>query len=347
MAERRIPDTRTRNIAEGWIVLSALAMPVLLAHAWPEDFIRPEPAALWTGWIAFLLRTVRFHALLVTIALAAAALHMRARRLFRASLLAATLLALAAWRTVPPPPSPDADGPRLTVFSANLLMVNRTVEPLAAEILAADADLILLQEYSAHWHRALHPRLIGTHPHAVWTTREDSFGIASYSRRPFEGSVETELPLGLTGEIPQHRFVVRAGDRPVTVYNIHLLPPRTYVYFAAHRRQFRELMALLAAERLPALVSGDFNFTEASPQAAALARSGWHDAWDIAGSGYGATWPVISWLRYLPGLRIDHVYHNDGLVALDCRTGVGRGSDHRPLRVELALARRPVARSSP
>jgi endonuclease/exonuclease/phosphatase (EEP) superfamily protein YafD len=42
--------------------------------------------------------------------------------------------------------------------------------------------------------------------------------------------------------------------------------------------------------------------------------------------------------RYIvPGIRIDHVYLNRQLGATSCETGVGRGSDHRPVVVDVGF----------
>jgi endonuclease/exonuclease/phosphatase (EEP) superfamily protein YafD len=136
--------------------------------------------------------------------------------------------------------------------------------------------------------------------------------------------------------LPQIRATVRAGGRDVTVYNIHLLPMRRLDYMTEHWREFEDLLGLLSRERGPTVVAGDFNFTETCPQQGALRRTGFRDAHDLAGSGRGATWPVNGILRGVPGIRLDHVYLGPGLTAASARTGVGQGSDHRPIIVDVA-----------
>ena len=92
------------------------------------------------------------------------------------------------------------------------------------------------------------------------------------------------------------------------------------------------------AEKLPYIVSGDFNFPETAPQHANLKRAGVREAHELAAIGRGATWPVNSIFRYIvPGVRIDHIYLSPQLTATTCRTGVGRGSDHRPVVADLAF----------
>jgi vancomycin resistance protein VanJ len=167
--------------------------------------------------------------------------------------------------------------------------------------------------------------------------RDDSFGIAIYSRTPFIGEVEQRFPLGRAG-VEQMRAEVEIGGRRLAIYNIHLLPPRTLLYTGEHRLQFADLVQALRSEKLPYIVCGDFNFPETAPQHAALKRAGVHEAHELAGFGRGATWPVNSVFRYLmPGVRIDHVYLAPQLTATRCVTGEGRGSDHRPVVVEAAF----------
>lgn len=86
------------------------------------------------------------------------------------------------------------------------------------------------------------------------------------------------------------------------------------------------------------ILGGDFSFTQNSPQAAALRRIGLEDAQDLGNWGRGTTWPVNSFLRWIPGLRLDHIYLGSSLTCVDCRTGVGKGSDHRPVIARIGLA---------
>ena len=104
------------------------------------------------------------------------------------------------------------------------------------EIKAARPEILLLQEYTHHWHAALQEAIGSDYPHVAYVAREDSFGAAIYSRRPFVGRVRSDLPLG-RGLEPQIRAVVRIADREVAVYNVHLLPPWGMEYTLENRAQ--------------------------------------------------------------------------------------------------------------
>ena len=112
---------------------------------------------------------------------------------------------------------------------------------------------------------------------------------------------------------------------------------RVQDYTVDSRLQFAGLLEALSAEKLPYVVGGDFNLTETTPQHRDFAAIGARDAHDLAGRGRGATWPVNGVFRYPPGLRLDHVYVGNDLVAVRCEAGEGRGSDHRPVVADVAL----------
>jgi endonuclease/exonuclease/phosphatase (EEP) superfamily protein YafD len=198
--------------------------------------------------------------------------------------------------------------------------------------------VLLLQEYTDHWHASMTAGLADLYPHRGFVIQDDSFGTAVYSRTPLvDGPVDNRLPLGRS-LVPQGRAVMRFAGRDVAVYNIHLLPPRRLDYTVESRLQFADLLKTLSEEELPYVVGGDFNLTGDTPQHRDLARIGARDAHDLAGRGRGATWPVNSFFRYLPGLRLDHLYVGPGLTAVKCAVGTGVGTDHRPLIADVTFA---------
>ncbi len=81
----------------------------------------------------------------------------------------------------------------------------------------------------------------------------------------------------------------------------------------------------------PTLVVGDFNTPPTSVCFDGW-RADWSRAWDVAGSGYQATWP-----QPLPVLTLDHVWGNRGLTFHRCVCGWSSCSDHRPVIVELSV----------
>ena len=325
--------------AEARVVVLLAYVLLTFAYAWPPDYRNTAPAFVAASWVAFLVRVLQFHLGLLLAVIAVGAALGRGRRLFLLAVPPVLFtLVPAYWRSMasPTPPPPAAGVPGLRVMSVNLLMVNDRYGPMLAEVRAARPDVLLLQEYTDGWDRALRPGLAADLPYVRSDARDDSFGVAVYSRTPFvDDGGPTLLRLG-TDTAPQPRAVVRFGGRDVALYNVHLLPPRTLAYTQEGRLQFADLLDRLAAERLPVVVAGDFNLTETTPQHAALGRAGLADAWDLAGHGRGATWPVNSIFRYLPGLRFDHLYLGRQLTCTSVETGTGPGSDHRPIVADVA-----------
>lgn len=309
---------------------------LLFAYTWPQDLHHTTHAYVLAATAAFLLRTFVFQlGLGASLAAVASAL------LRRWSLLVATvpLVVFAAGpglaSHLPRRPLAVA-GETLTVMSVNLLASNRLTEPVVAEVAAVAPDVLLLQEYTPSWHAAFQKALADHYPYVHYVTREDSFGLALYSRRPFAGPVELDIPLGSAGT-PQARAVLRLSGREVVFYNVHLMPPSRFAWLTEHRREFADLLARLEQERRPVVLGGDFNFTNESFFADRLERLGLVDVQRISGRGRGATWPRRGPLRWLPGIRLDHLFISRELTAA-AWTGEGRGSDHRPVVATIGLA---------
>ena len=127
------------------------------------------------------------------------------------------------------------------------------------------------------------------------------------------------------------------NGRLVALYNVHLKSPRSAGDVADGRLAFAQLLDVLAADPLPSIVAGDFNFPETAPQHAALKRIGFREAHEQAGHRRGATWPARGPLTNVPGWRIDHVYFSEQFMALSCQTGGFTSSDHLPVAAELAI----------
>lgn len=330
-------QSRRRVRFETIAVLSFASVAMLAGRCCTANYAERSTGATVLWWAMFLARTLEFHvALLVSIA----ALLCVRERLFGWAACCLPLIALGLGPdlcAVLLPRAGASPGRAMRVVSANLLMVNKDTAGIVGEIVAARPDLLLVQELTDAWHAAIDPAVRGWLPHSSFVTRDDSFGIGIWSRRPFVGEPERYVRMGQS-HTPQQRAVVDFDGVPVVVYNLHLLPPRTVEYVVGHCREMRDLGAILGAETRNAILCGDFNFTERTPQAATLAALGFADAQDQGGSGRGATWPVIGALRYtFPGIRLDHVYLKGALSCRTLSTGTGRGSDHRPLIADLVV----------
>jgi len=315
---------------EAWVFLACTYLVIIFAYAWPQDYRNQSVMYVGAAWTATIVRTFEFHAGLLAVVVAMLAGVARFWRLVGAAmplvLFTVGPLVVSYW----PWGRVEVGAATPTVMSVNLLMVNRDTDAIISEIEAEQPDVLLLQEYTDHWHAALQARIGERYPHSCHVAREDSFGTAIYSKRPFQSEPELRVPLGQATE-PQIRVVIEFDGKPVAFYNVHLLPPWGMAYTIEHRSQFADLLDVLERESMPTIVGGDFNFTENSPNARALERLGFSDAQTVGGLGRGATWPVNSFFRWIPSIRLDHIYISGGLQCGSCKAGVGAGSDHRPV----------------
>jgi endonuclease/exonuclease/phosphatase (EEP) superfamily protein YafD len=321
---------------QAWVFVIVAWVGVVFCYAMPQDFRARSPVYVAFAWMAFLMRAGILHAGLALGVVAAIAAARRSWKLLAATApLLLVTLGPALW-DYRPRSRPAASGRAFTVMSANLLMINRDTQPIIAEVGKVKPDILLLQEYTAHWHEALRKALAEDMPHCTFFPREDSFGAAVYSRWPLEGDLGRYVPLG-GGTVPQIRVVANVDGRRIAVYNVHLLPPRLFRYTREHRRQFADLLEKIGAEKLPVVLGGDFNFTPRTPNAARLRALGMIDAHNQGGWGRGTTWPVNGALRWLPGIRLDHVWLRNGLVCTECRRGAHHGSDHLAVIARLSF----------
>jgi endonuclease/exonuclease/phosphatase (EEP) superfamily protein YafD len=290
-------------VIRAWLVVLVSYPAVLFAYMFPQDFRNSSSAYVAVATAAFMIRTFLFQAGLLWCVSAAIGVLARSRRV---------------------------------ALGALPLVQNRDTAGIVAEVLAERPDVLVLLEYRSHWHEAFQPALAAEYPHMHCTIQEDNFGLAIYSRRPFVGPVDMDLRLGSIG-LPQARAVIQLDGRDVALYCVHLAPPGGIWSTTEQRHEFADLLEQLKQETLPVVLCGDFNFTNRSVFADALERLGLIDVHRISGRGRGTTWCRIGLLRWLPGIRLDHIFLSKELTSPRCATGVGRGSDHRPVMAEVGF----------
>lgn len=329
-----VPRGRVRSRI-AWVFVAGCYLLMLFGRAWPQELRKTGAEYVGVSLAAFWVRTFEFHIGAGLLAATAIGFLTGPRR------PALALAPLAAWcllaefnpaqRAVRPP----AAGERLRIVSANLLAWNEELSAIADEIRAARPDVLLLQEYTPRARSVFQASSREALPHADEHARDDTFGMAIFSNRPFLRPVEL-LNLGGSGT-PHQKAVIEFAGRELTILNLHVCPPISIHFERLQRLEIADLLDVLDAGSGPRVVGGDFNFTRNCFFGDELARRGLVDTHELAGHGRGVTWSVRGWRRYVPGVRIDHVYLSDELTATFSATGVGTGSDHRPVIAELAF----------
>lgn len=302
------------------------------------------------GWL-FLINSFAVYLFLPLLLLLPVALVARQRRLWP-SLGLALALGLFFYGNVllPRLPRLNAAGSTLTVMTFNVLGHNPHVDGLIAALRASEADLIALQELNPEQAAAIARDLRADYPYQILDAQPGVIGMGVISRYPLR-SLDVELPGVWIGR-PQ-ALEVMFGATPVTLLNIHAIPPRFPLArlewtIRERERQAETIVAFAAAHPGPLLVLGDLNATERSVAYATVTRH-LADAWQAADVGLGHTFPgvygegssrpavagipVPQWL-----VRIDYIFHSAEWETLSARIGPwDGGSDHRPVLAVLAL----------
>lgn len=319
------------------LAVSALVcLGLLSSRLWPVEWIGCGGVRGAGTWLAFMGRTFAFHGAVATVVVGGLGL-MMGKRLPIVLAVASVALAWPEVRVLWPRSAPEATAtsPHLRVMSMNLLFTNREREAVLRAIEREDPDVILLQEYHLGWDAALRARLAARYPFACTPLEGGMFGQAVYSKRAW--TREPEM-LRLTGAdyCPQIGVTFDVGGRALTIWNVHTASPSSAMAITRQREQV-ERLGELSSRGGALVIMGDFNSTPASWNADLMRARGFTEANAAVGAGRGATWPDVTPLRYLPGVRIDNAW-GKGVAWRSSKVVEERtGSDHRAIVVEVGV----------
>ena len=328
-----------RQTSSAIAVLGWLAVSFLVLHRYLPD-VGGVGSLLetWLPWIA-----VPVVALLV----AAGIVHTR-----RA--LIATLAAALVWTALYGPSllPRGSDAPaQLHIFSEDVNGVTGEVTTSGTMALAQHADIVALEDvYSNVSQSSSVSALNNAYKYHV---TEYEFGL--WSRYPI--SAEKPITLGTTQDDAVSLDTQSAGmaaatagtpvigaleatismpdGKPLTVYLLHLPQPvlGNQGFAKARDAALTQLVAVLKADSSPRLaVIGDVNVAATDRQFSQLTRGvGLQSAQQVAGSGFGFTWPAE-----FPIVRLDDVLTR-GLQPLRSSVlpAIAGGQSHLPIEVDL------------
>ncbi|MEU5833732.1 endonuclease/exonuclease/phosphatase family protein [Streptomyces diacarni] len=309
-------------------VLTACALllgPLLLLHGKLTD---------WAGLGSLVETFLPWFGLFVPVLLAAA--------LFRrsASAVVALLLPAVAWMSLfggllGDKSQTDSD---LTVVSHNVAAENRDPVGTARDLAASGADLLALEELTDQARGTYEKELAQAYPHhtvqgtvGLWSklplsdTRQvdvlrDMAGPRAKKPRP--GGTPVDTPRAL-------RTTVTTKQGPLAVYVAHLgsvrVMPRGGFWTDSRDAGATKLAKAVSAERSErVLVLGDFNGT-VDDRALDGLSSQLRSAQDVAGDGFGFSWPAK-----FPVARIDQILVR-GVEPKSAWLLPATDSDHRPV----------------
>ncbi|MCP5159708.1 MAG: endonuclease/exonuclease/phosphatase family protein [Gammaproteobacteria bacterium] len=226
----------------------------------------------------------------------------------------------------------SADDPVFRVLLANINSGHRDPVAIHRAILHQDPDFILLLEMTP-WMLEQLGDLAGRYPYRVAEPREDNFGMALFSRRPF---LRTERLAFGSAAWPSILAEFAVGERRLILLGAHPPPPINAELAQDRNEQLAWLAQRARQTDRPLLLLGDLNLSPWSPWfRQLLVDSGLQDSAD--GRGIQPTWPVGWPPLWIP---IDHALFSEGIQIQRRTVGADLGSDHYPVLVEFRVARR-------
>lgn len=270
------------------------------------------------------------------------------RKQHRYAFLQACLLVLAsAWllRPLLPKQITPPTKPTLTAINLNVWKDSEDAERIIQWLVEADADLIVIHETLGRDWRDLLPYFPYIH-------------VANGDTRIFsKHRFLAEDKLRLENRPPRSLFFPRVeielAEQRIAVYGVHLVNPHgtprlpflpnafpyhlLFGYDDTRRdEQLDYLLGHVQTENYPYIVLGDFNISHTSPDYDRIAQH-MQDAYAIAGTGLGLTWPIEADSLLPPLLRLDYIWYGNGLRVVHAETGPNVGSDHLPVLAVLEL----------
>ncbi len=318
------PDRETRGIRRrasrcvlwGTAIAMATAAQLLATHWWVADLLTQFT-------VQYVLLLAPLVALLVVLGRWNWALLFVVPLVFHLWLISGYFLA------APLPPGAH-HGIQIRAMTQNVLASNQRYGDLMELIRERDPDIIALQEVTEAWVDGL-ASLVERFPHWKFVKHEGNFGIAIYSKRPWEAiDVQWFGPR----QLPSIHVLFRTEDNQKFEFvAVHSLPPT-----GREQAEFRNAQLLLTADRLDSgrsrIVVGDFNLTPWSPWFREFMRRG--KLVDSArGSGVEPTW--FAFPSWLGGVKIDHVLVSPDLIVDNHEIGPHVGSDHRAVIVDICF----------
>ena len=285
------------------------------------------------GWFFELLRHFRIWCAVIGFGLAVILLALRSWKWAPLALLTGLWLGLPlATYQIQPDPRPARSGATLSLVTCNLLYEAKDPEVMIASLRRADADVMVLLEFTPGWQAIFRREMWEQYPHRLEYPEEGAFGICLASRLPLEGAEKVRDPAGVvvvTG-------TVTAGNERIALLGVHPLPPVRPAMYRDWRESISSWPALLRRSEAPhKVLAGDLNCTPFTRTFTWLCEeTGLRDS--ARGFGLRNTWSLGGPF----GLPLDHVLVSKDLAVRSREVGPPVGSDHRWVRVSLEVTGR-------
>lgn len=224
-------------------------------------------------------------------------------------------------------PESSKEDSSLTILSMNLLSSNTEFEKANSLIISKDPDVIVLIEYTTSWDENI---AVKQYPYQIKSIREDHFGIAMYSKLPFEMS---ELIDFTNSRFPFIHAAFMVGGKVTQILAVHFENPVGWRANGVRNFQMAASANYLNKVDGPKILIGDFN---CSPYSHAfkdiMEQSGLRDS--RSHMTIGSSWPTFFFPLMIP---IDHALVSKEINVREHSLLKFKGSDHKALFVGLNL----------
>jgi endonuclease/exonuclease/phosphatase (EEP) superfamily protein YafD len=227
------------------------------------------------------------------------------------------------------PASGDNTSPTLRIFFANVNGSNEQFESLLNEIANANPDVIVLVEFAWPWHVAFKSApVMAPYVHGSGMLRSHVGTVNVFSKLP----ILSESQEWIAGRAIHAVTVVDFRGQPLRIIGLHA-PRPIGLRQDSYCEYWNDALPRLTAASGPTVIVGDFNATEHSRVYAQITADRFRSAHDDRGRGHASTWPNRQ--VWLPPIRIDQAFISPEVVCVGISEGVGRGSDHKPLILDV------------
>jgi endonuclease/exonuclease/phosphatase (EEP) superfamily protein YafD len=214
--------------------------------------------------------------------------------------------------------------PQYLFLSANLYKYNEDHESILKLIDDLNPDIIWLMEVTPKCFDDIYPHLADQYRYHLKRTREDSYGIAMFSRYDFHAEVknfkDTHIPY----------VDAYLNNEDIRFIGLHASSPISEKRVLMKKRELQEITELVKDETKPLVVMGDFNETPWTNNFKNFVKeSGLRNA--SVGYGFIYTWPT--WIFPL-ATQIDHAFiKNISDGSFESHRNIG--SDHYPISFQV------------
>ncbi len=231
----------------------------------------------------------------------------------------------------------DAGHPTVRIVISNVLQQNDDYELWRRVMKSQDADIFACAETNEPWVKEIGELLDADYPHHKAVPLDNMYGMAIWSRLPLH---DLEVEFIVQEDIPSiHARVELEGGGCIALHVLHPRPPAPQEHDSSSPRDAELIMMAkrIAEERdhdhLPTLVMGDMNDVAWSRTTEIFLRiSGLLDP--RRGRGLYNSFDANRWYLRFP---LDHVFVGQEFRLIDMKRLPYVGSDHFPMRIDLAL----------